>query len=259
MESNKELSTETSQENVDPISFFNKNNDFVLAYKKTEKLASAVYMITNLFSDNEPMKWTLRKKAGELLSFILTYKDTPEGSYGDFIYNTKTFTTELISFLEISLRGGLVSQMNFSILKQEFLNLLSIFNNANPTSKYSSKEMISKDFFNVLENYSNIVKSEGEDDKIYKTPESIPLAHKMSFSRIKDINLDTNRDNFKKTNRQNIILDLLKKRKELTIRDMAIVIKDCSEKTIQRELNSFISIGILKRTGVRRWSRYSLV
>jgi len=39
MESNKELSAEISQETVDPVLFFNKNNDFVLAYKKTEKLA----------------------------------------------------------------------------------------------------------------------------------------------------------------------------------------------------------------------------
>ncbi len=259
MESNKELSAEISQETVDPVLFFNKNNDFVLAYKKTEKLASAVYMVTSLFSDNEPMKWALRKKIGELLSFILTYKNTPEGGYGDFIYNTKTFATELISFLEVSLRGGLVSQMNFSILKQEFLNLLSIFNNANPTSKYSSREMISKNFFDVSDHYSNLVKSEDENDKTYKIPESINPGQRMSFSGVKDRGLNVNKDNLKKTNRQNVILDLLKKRKELTIKDMAIVIKDCSEKTIQRELNSFISIGILKRTGVRRWSRYSLV
>ncbi|MCX6702079.1 MAG: hypothetical protein NTX96_02725, partial [Candidatus Zambryskibacteria bacterium] len=65
-------------------------------------------------------------------------------------------------------------------------------------------------------------------------------------------------DNLKKSNRQNVILDLLKRKKELTIKDISLVIKDCSEKTIQRELNSFISIGVLKRAGVRRWSKYSL-
>jgi predicted HTH transcriptional regulator len=63
----------------------------------------------------------------------------------------------------------------------------------------------------------------------------------------------------KRTNRQNIILGLLKKKKELTIKDIAQVIKDCSEKTIQRELIAFIDSGVLKRTGERRWSKYSLV
>ena len=81
----------------------------------------------------------------------------------------------------------------------------------------------------------------------------------MSFNEIRDKNAVVIGDNVKKTNRQNIILGLIKKKKELTIKDIALVIKDCSEKTIQRELNSFIASGILKRAGVRRWSKYSLV
>jgi DeoR/GlpR family transcriptional regulator of sugar metabolism len=36
------------------------------------------------------------------------------------------------------------------------------------------------------------------------------------------------------------------------------VIKDVSEKTIQRELISLIEAGIILKTGERRWSRYSI-
>ena len=42
MEPSNKISTEVAQNNIDPVSFFDLNNDFVLAYKKTEKLASAV-------------------------------------------------------------------------------------------------------------------------------------------------------------------------------------------------------------------------
>lgn len=260
MEPNNKISTEVKQNIPDPVSFFDVNNDFVLAYKKTEKLASAVYMVSGLFSDNEPIKWTLRKKVGELLSFILTYKDTPEVSRADFVYNTKTRSLELISLLEVSVRGGLMSQMNFSILKQEFMNLVSILDSANSLSEGGINEGLHKTFFEVnngqLLDQKNVLTT---GEKFYKKTETETIGHSMSFNEIRDKNAVVIGDNVKKTNRQNIILGLIKKKKELTIKDIALVIKDCSEKTIQRELNSFIASGILKRAGVRRWSKYSLV
>lgn len=46
---------------------------------------------------------------------------------------------------------------------------------------------------------------------------------------------------------------------QATIKDIAGVITDVSEKTIQRELNSLIEKGQVVRQGERRWSRYSIV
>jgi hypothetical protein len=46
---------------------------------------------------------------------------------------------------------------------------------------------------------------------------------------------------------------------EATIKDIAEVITDVSEKTIQRELNSLIEKGQVIRQGERRWSKYTLV
>ena len=45
---------------------------------------------------------------------------------------------------------------------------------------------------------------------------------------------------------------------EATIKDIAEVITDVSEKTIQRELNSLIEKGQVVREGERRWSKYSI-
>ena len=63
---------------------------------------------------------------------------------------------------------------------------------------------------------------------------------------------------FKRNNRQNIILNLLKKKKDVSIKDISQIIRDCSEKTIQRELIALIEDNIIQKTGERRWSRYSL-
>jgi predicted HTH transcriptional regulator len=62
-----------------------------------------------------------------------------------------------------------------------------------------------------------------------------------------------------KSSRQDIILSMLKSGVKLTIKDFAQNIKDCSEKTIQRELLALVSKGMLKKEGERRWSKYFIV
>ena len=62
----------------------------------------------------------------------------------------------------------------------------------------------------------------------------------------------------KKNSRQGSIISVLKTQSNLTIKDFVKVIKDCSEKTIQRDLIELVDKGIVKKEGERRWSRYSL-
>lgn len=58
--------------------------------------------------------------------------------------------------------------------------------------------------------------------------------------------------------RRERIKTVLEAKGEASIKDIAAIITDCSEKTIQRELNAMIEDNIVKRHGERRWSRYSL-
>jgi predicted HTH transcriptional regulator len=59
--------------------------------------------------------------------------------------------------------------------------------------------------------------------------------------------------------RQSQIISEIKTMGQLTIRDLIGKIEGCSEKTIQRELLSLVEVGVLKKEGERRWSRYSMV
>lgn len=60
------------------------------------------------------------------------------------------------------------------------------------------------------------------------------------------------------TPRKNAIKDILAAQPNATIKDISQKIKDCSEKTLQRELISMIKDGLVHKEGERRWSRYSL-
>jgi hypothetical protein len=236
------------EKNADHISFFEKDNYFAFVYKKTEKLATALYMVTNLFSDSEPMKWALRKKVSEMLSFILGYKNSASGQ-GAFLGSVKDRVLDIVSSLEVASKSGLVSPMNFSILQQEFLNLVRVLDEPRVAGGDSSNAALSKSFFEIKQNFSP---AEHEREKI-NTPN-------LSDTYVKDKVLEnSNQSIFKRTNRQSIIIGLLKKKKELNIKDISQTIRDCSEKTIQRELISLIESGVIKKTGERRWSKYSLV
>jgi len=53
-----------------------------------------------------------------------------------------------------------------------------------------------------------------------------------------------------------LILELVRKKKSLSIKEIATVVKGCSEKTIQRELALLIHQGLVRKVGERRWSLY---
>lgn len=253
--------SDVSTNNQNPIDYFSQDQSFVFVYKKTEKLATALYMVTNLFGDTEPMKWSLRTKISHLLSFIIGFKDVLESREYEFSNEVKTKVLEVVSLLEVASRSGLVSPMNFSILKTEFMNLVHALSTLRKDVNERTQFTLPKTFFDV---------PRGATSHIGQRPPVVTQIgdteyehiHKGQQQYVKDnMSLNESRHTgiFKKTNRQSIIINLLKKKKDLTIKDIALVIRDCSEKTIQRELIALIEAGVLKKTGERRWSRYSLV
>ncbi len=261
METEKTTSIDISNKSQQIISFFDKDTDFVFVYKKTEKLTTALYLITNLFSDSEPMKWTLRKKVGDILSFTISYKNIISSKRRDFSDEMKTKVLELISMLEVTSRSGLVSFMNFSILEQEFLNLIKIIDSQNVSNKEIQSNNLSKSFFYVPEVAPNTLNENQniDNEKRYEFSNIQNNQNKMSDNFIKDTQILSDKSPKKRTNRQDSIIILLKKKSDLSVKDIAGVIRGCGEKTIQRELISLISASIVKKTGERRWSKYSLV
>lgn len=254
MESDNKNISDISRKNADAVSFFGVDSDFVFVYKKTEKLVSAIYMVTNLFSDSEPMKWSLRKKSTDLLSLMVSYKDISEINQNDFSQKVKAKVLEVVSLFEVSSFGGLVSPMNFSILKQEFFNLVDVINKS---KKDAVQNVIPSNFFAISpDNSSTFTQA--------NTSQNLGVSVGVN-SDIYTHNIDQNKPVFidktvtKRSNRQTVIIGLLKKKSDLTIKDVSTVISDCSEKTIQRELIALISEGVVKKTGERRWSKYSLV
>lgn len=264
----------------EPIVFFSKDKDFIFAHQKIEKLVAAVYMMTNFLQNEEPLKWSLRSLGMKLLRLNIDFKESASKTATALETDIREVVLEMVSLLEVASFAGLISEMNLSILKKEFHALLEHIQRT-LGRKYDG-DLLNEDGFFATEMPQSAapvreeVLKTGERKMTEMTfandsrvPSPTPSRFKdNSDEEIKSLETVEGKNRtlkdygpvaVKHNKRQSAIINLLKKKKEIMVRDVAEIVHDCSEKTIQRELLALVGEGVLKKTGERRWSRYSLV
>lgn len=276
---NSEVQSHSSERNVDVNLFFGTNKHFAFVYKKTEKLATALHMVTNFIDDNEPLKWKIRESATSLISVIIDWNTVSLGERRNLIREYQALALEIVSLSGIAFNSGLISEMNFRVISREFNSLISALEN--DENKQANEETVILDpaFFDMPSTElpkaekNNVFVSTGKPQKHDSTPRiskghssrtSVPaidipsVSSKPEYFPIKEVEAKAAKMADSKDNRQASILKLLSKKNGLNIKDFAESIKGCSEKTIQRELLSMVASGVIKKEGERRWSTYSL-
>lgn len=103
-----------------------------LVAKKSERLVTALYLVTDLMTDNEPIKHGLRKNAVALLSSMnaLSQLDVKDRVI-EFKISLKA-VTEIISLLHVAVTTGIVSHMNGELLMDGFRSLQSVLEKKQP-------------------------------------------------------------------------------------------------------------------------------
>lgn len=226
------------------LGFFSGEDYLVYIFKKTEKITSALYLVSGLLKDEEPMKWELRDKGMDLLSSSFTASSALPGDKNSVIQSLFTAALETISLLNVCHISHLVSEMNHKILVREIDQVVGLLKDRLTNNALNAGYVLSEQFFQTPDLFST---------GFSKGQELQPKAH--SHKGISNGQVAVQQ---KKTNRQEQIVNVLKGQSNLTIKDFSKVIKDCSEKTIQRELLELVEKGVVKKEGERRWSRYSL-
>lgn len=131
----------------------NKQQDYAtLVAKKSERLVTAMYLVTDLMSENEPIKHGLRKNSVSLLSSMnsLSQSDVKD-RVAEFKRSLRS-VTEIISLLHVASTTGIVSEMNGHILMDGFRTLQIVLEKKQPIL---TKEML------LVENEENL--STGSD------------------------------------------------------------------------------------------------
>jgi hypothetical protein len=244
---------------------------YEFANKKTEKLVTALYMVTDCMDTDDALKSKLRQLGVELLSDMYKLSSLSPMDKHTHISSSLAHVDEILSFVEIAYTIGFISEMNTVILKKEFLILIGELEGHQKKDKHFTFTLDEQMFsMPVLpENNFQINGNQNNGSMIKDT--SSNSNKKTNFNRMSFNNQKQNSSSdyiskslnhvasvSEKKDRTDKIISLVKD-KEVSIKDISIAFTDCSEKTIQRELNSLVSKGQVKKTGSKRWSRYTLV
>lgn len=238
---------DTAQSNTSVPVLYKKKNSFLDAYPKLEKLITALYMVTDIIDKNEPIRLKLRTLGVEILSDISL---TREGEIKDKIQT-------ILSFLDIALAIGLVSEMNFNILKKEFTELSKALESQKIENEVSTAWL--EEFLatkNTLPTKENL-----HTEKRINSPKNI-----QNNRNLNTISLIAKNDSFpnivKKQRREDILKAIKENGGSATISEVKNKadgdLVNCGEKTLQRELVSMVKGGILDKVGSKRWSKYFL-
>jgi DNA-binding transcriptional ArsR family regulator len=249
--------------NAKSKSFNDRNEDFVLEkaifnnvfekdirrvfiYKKAERLAKAIYLIAPAFLESPSLRARLDVVAIALVdAAILPSKAARMGLSRELL--------TLSSMLSVARTSGLLSSMNADLISRETRALLQ------EVAEYEEPRLA----FGETPTLSDIAKQASSQidrqKKVLLSPRAISGdAQKRTLQRTKGHIKDTTSTNALKDRRE-AILSVIRNKKVAGIKDISTLIRDVSEKTIQRELTALVGEGIVLKQGERRWSTYSIV
>jgi hypothetical protein len=87
------------------------------SYTKTNKLITALYMVTDIIDQDEPLRNKLRTLGIEIVSDMHLIQENNIGHLASDIHGK---IAQIMSFLEIASTINIISEMNCSILRKEF-------------------------------------------------------------------------------------------------------------------------------------------
>jgi hypothetical protein len=274
------------------VSNFIKDKDGVNVYRRAEKICKAYFLLTQHIQENNSIKQKLRNLALDMssktLDLVVTFNKTEELARG-----VVTQAMALVSVSDIAVTARFISEANYSLVVHQVQIFINEVETYWKTSSHNNQVMPIHlfDVESLDASYKNdmsfMTRDHSETSRV--DVQEIPRAgavktHMVKNERVHTTNISGNGDKtrrdleYKKTvsssstikgikdesktegksERQTLILSTISTRGESSIKDLADVIKGCSEKTIQRELISLVSSGELLKTGERRWSRYSI-
>ena len=236
-----------------------------VSYTKTNKLITALYMVTDIMDKEEPLRLKLRTLGIEILSDTSVSK-TPF----DF-----TKINQVLSFLDIASAMNFISEMNCNILKKEFIQLkesIQEYADTKPTWLtelfFDPKPIGHAKNTNGHQVRTRIGVQKGSTLMKALSDKTFNLSDRNNKTRSSVFNFVSRAQNFdilKKERRNNIINVIKNNGGNVAIKDIRIKINNgttgtftCGEKTLQRELLSMTKDGVLNKTGEKRWSKYSL-
>jgi len=210
------------------------HNDYYFRYifRKTEKIVCAVFYILSLLDKNlkeDTLVGDVESQALHTLSLVSLSLSSPIERVEEVRNRLVHEFVILESKLRVLHASGRLSQDHLNVFIAELDIVTRSIRGLGMQAQTSSPRDLKQPTYN---------RHKGIQNMTHQTPQKIDVGGQ--------------------SDRQRRILELLRAEPNVSIKDISERIKDCSQKTIQRELNDMIEKGHVIRVGEKRWSRYSV-
>ncbi len=222
---------------------FEKDIRRVYIYKKSEMIAKAIHLISPAFKDSKALRDRLQRISVEIIDASVL-----PPSLAREVLSRELLT--LSSILRMAKTAGILSSMNADIIMRETHELLQ------EVSTYEDPKVTLED----APSLATLTRTAGLKAQVvsetFVSNRQQPAARNSSenkgqyYKGQKEVKKD-------KSGRREAILSILKSKGPSYIKDLSTMIREVSEKTIQRELQALVLEGRVSKSGERRWTTYT--
>ena len=220
---------------------FEKDIRRVYIYKKSERLAKAIHLIAPAFRDVKALKDRIYRLSVDIVDASVLPPAAAK----------ETLSRELLalsSVLNVARTSGILSQMNADIVLREVHYLLQ------EIAGYEDPRLSLEEMPSLASLARSAPTSETKAEILFARP----LAKREDQVK-RQIDKGHSEGKKDKNGRRESILSIVRSKGPVDIKDLSTLIREVSEKTIQRELQALVEEGKVKKTGERRWTRYAPV
>jgi hypothetical protein len=222
---------------------FEKDIRRVYIYKKSEMIAKAIHLISPAFKDSKALRDRLQRISVEIIdASVLPPSLAREALSRELL--------TLSSILRMAKTAGILSSMNADIIMRETHELLQ------EVSTYEDPKVTLED----APSLATLTRTAGLKAQVvsetFVSNRQQPAVRNSSENKgqyskgQKEVKKD-------KSGRREAILSILKSKGPSYIKDLSTMIREVSEKTIQRELQALVLEGRVSKSGERRWTTYT--
>lgn len=152
MEQKKDMNQDQSRSNGQNPQGQNKLEQyrgFSYIMRKAEKLTTALYLVTDILSEKEPLKWKAREIGVEVLSDVTISSTASTSEKMSMLREVMKKIEKVIAFLDVAQSARMMTDMNASMLKKEYVALKDNIEAEWSRVHERSKTILTERFFDV--------------------------------------------------------------------------------------------------------------
>lgn len=251
------------------------SNVFYGFAKRAERIATAVYMVSNFVTkDGIALKNDMRKYGLRMTKDL--YKCITGDTYDQQYYLEETLVSieYIITTMSVANSVGMISTMNKEVLEKALHKLGSqVYAQLQVILRYEKNESMemtpgvnketlldflqgaAENSIDTDQDFQQIMREAIDKKKTFNTTQNDTFLKRQTKRQTPP---ETTQTSSTSSDRRKKIQAIIIEKGEVTIKDIATRITNCSEKTLQRDLVQLIKDNVVEKDGDKRWSVYRI-